>query len=159
MTSVTKPKMYVQLDHRNLQKLVLLYWNCRTNSLRLALCMQVLQVSRIACIYLVERFGSVNSSGVGKPVQMLYILTIYFFSLGASEPRNMAYMNRLGIWGLKTPFREFNNFIQAVERRYISSSLFLYVKKQKQNSLPCHGLECWWLQNVLTCRVGCNALL
>lgn len=36
---------------------------------------------------------------------------------GASEPRNMAYMNRLGIWGHKTPFREFSNFIQAVERR------------------------------------------
>lgn len=29
----------------------------------------------------------------------------------------MAYMNRLGIWGHKTPFREFGNFIQAVERR------------------------------------------
>lgn len=38
-------------------------------------------------------------------------------SPGASEPRNMAYMNRLGIWGHKTPFREFGNFIQAVERR------------------------------------------
>lgn len=38
---------------------------------------------------------------------------------GASEPRNMAYMNRLGIWGPKTPFREFGDFIQAVERRYV----------------------------------------
>jgi hypothetical protein len=37
--------------------------------------------------------------------------------LGASEPRNMAYMNRLGIWGEGTPFREFSDFIQAVERR------------------------------------------
>lgn len=37
--------------------------------------------------------------------------------LGASEPRNMAYMNRLGIWGERTPFREFSDFIQAVERR------------------------------------------
>lgn len=31
----------------------------------------------------------------------------------------MAYMNRLGIWGSKTPFKEFSNFIQAVERRYV----------------------------------------
>lgn len=38
---------------------------------------------------------------------------------GASEPRNMAYMNRLGIWGPKTPFREFGDFIQAVERRSV----------------------------------------
>lgn len=43
---------------------------------------------------------------------------------GASEPRNMAYMNRLGIWGPKTPFREFGNFIQAVERRF-----YFFLKK------------------------------
>lgn len=41
----------------------------------------------------------------------------FSFFLGASEPRNMAYMNRLGIWGEGTPFREFSDFIQAVERR------------------------------------------
>ncbi|XP_033979408.1 protein strawberry notch homolog 1 isoform X2 [Trematomus bernacchii] len=46
---------------------------------------------------------------------------VYASATGASEPRNMAYMNRLGIWGLKTPFREFNNFIQAVERRGVGA--------------------------------------
>ena len=40
-----------------------------------------------------------------------------FCNLGASEPKNMAYMSRLGIWGPGTPFREFSDFIQAVERR------------------------------------------
>jgi hypothetical protein len=29
----------------------------------------------------------------------------------------MAYMTRLGLWGQGTPFPEFNDFIQAVERR------------------------------------------
>ncbi|NWV38774.1 SBNO1 protein, partial [Grantiella picta] len=43
------------------------------------------------------------------------------FLLGASEPRNMAYMNRLGIWGEGTPFREFSDFIQAVERRGVGA--------------------------------------
>ena len=38
--------------------------------------------------------------------------------VGASEPKNMAYMNRLGLWGEGTPFREFSDFIQAVEKRY-----------------------------------------
>ncbi|CDQ79112.1 unnamed protein product [Oncorhynchus mykiss] len=42
---------------------------------------------------------------------------VYASATGASEPRNMAYMSRLGIWGEGTPFREFSNFIQAVERR------------------------------------------
>uniref|UniRef100_A0A1A8GCW5 Protein strawberry notch homolog 1 n=1 Tax=Nothobranchius korthausae TaxID=1143690 RepID=A0A1A8GCW5_9TELE len=46
---------------------------------------------------------------------------VYASATGASEPRNMAYMNRLGIWGLKTPFREFGNFIQAVERRGVGA--------------------------------------
>ncbi len=38
-------------------------------------------------------------------------------------------MNRLGIWGHKTPFREFGNFIQAVERRQVSVlfCVFLFV--------------------------------
>ena len=30
----------------------------------------------------------------------------------------MAYMSCLGIWGPGTPFREFSDFIQAVEKRY-----------------------------------------
>uniref|UniRef100_A0A8D3C8L4 Protein strawberry notch homolog 1 n=1 Tax=Scophthalmus maximus TaxID=52904 RepID=A0A8D3C8L4_SCOMX len=46
---------------------------------------------------------------------------VYASATGASEPRNMAYMNRLGIWGHKTPFREFSNFIQAVERRGVGA--------------------------------------
>lgn len=42
---------------------------------------------------------------------------VSFYHSGASEPKNMAYMSRLGIWGPGTPFREFSDFIQAVERR------------------------------------------
>ncbi|MEJ1282087.1 strawberry notch 1 [Cricetulus griseus] len=48
---------------------------------------------------------------------------VYASATGASEPRNMAYMNRLGIWGEGTPFREFSDFIQAVERRGVLQSL------------------------------------
>lgn len=50
-------------------------------------------------------------------------LSFIVFCVGASEPRNMAYMNRLGIWGEGTPFKEFSNFIQAVERRSVLSHL------------------------------------
>ena len=32
----------------------------------------------------------------------------------------MAYMNRLGIWGSGTPFPEFNDFIQSVEKRSVT---------------------------------------
>lgn len=40
---------------------------------------------------------------------------------GASEPKNMAYMTRLGIWGEGTPFREFSDFISAVEKRGVGA--------------------------------------
>ena len=42
---------------------------------------------------------------------------VYASATGASEPKNMAYMTRLGLWGKGTPFPEFNDFIQAVEKR------------------------------------------
>ncbi|VDK20829.1 unnamed protein product [Taenia asiatica] len=42
---------------------------------------------------------------------------VYASATGATEPRNMAYMTRLGLWGGGTPFKEFNSFIQFIERR------------------------------------------
>lgn len=38
---------------------------------------------------------------------------VYASATGATEPRNMAYMSRLGLWGEGTPFIEFNDFIQV----------------------------------------------
>ncbi|RUS79533.1 hypothetical protein EGW08_012701 [Elysia chlorotica] len=46
---------------------------------------------------------------------------VYASATGASEPKNMAYMTRLGLWGEGTPFREFTDFIQAVERRGVGA--------------------------------------
>ncbi|CAN8016820.1 unnamed protein product [Ixodes persulcatus] len=46
---------------------------------------------------------------------------VYASATGASEPKNMAYMTRLGIWGEGTPFREFSDFISAVEKRGVGA--------------------------------------
>ncbi|XP_055631316.1 protein strawberry notch isoform X2 [Toxorhynchites rutilus septentrionalis] len=46
---------------------------------------------------------------------------VYASATGASEPRNMAYMVRLGIWGRGTPFPGFMDFITAVERRGVGA--------------------------------------
>ncbi|KAK9727917.1 C-terminal domain on Strawberry notch [Popillia japonica] len=46
---------------------------------------------------------------------------VYASATGASEPRNMAYMVRLGLWGEGTPFTEFNDFISAVEKRGVGA--------------------------------------
>lgn len=42
---------------------------------------------------------------------------VYASATGASEPRNMAYMTRLGMWGKGSAFLEFMDFINAVEKR------------------------------------------
>lgn len=44
---------------------------------------------------------------------------VYCSATGASEPKNMAYMSRLGIWGKGTQFNTFQDFIKAVERRCV----------------------------------------
>lgn len=49
---------------------------------------------------------------------------VYASATGASEPRNMAYMVRLGMWGQGTPFESFNDFINAVEKRCVFTFQF-----------------------------------
>ena len=46
---------------------------------------------------------------------------IYASATGASEPKHMAYMVRLGIWGPGSPFRDFNEFLGAVEKRGVGA--------------------------------------
>jgi hypothetical protein len=46
---------------------------------------------------------------------------VYASATGATEPRNMAYMTRLGLWGSERPFPEFKDFITAVEKRGIGA--------------------------------------
>lgn len=46
---------------------------------------------------------------------------VYASATGATEPRNMAYMTRLGLWGEGTPFRQFSDFINTVERRGVGA--------------------------------------
>lgn len=51
---------------------------------------------------------------------------VYASATGASEPRNMAYMVRLGLWGQGTPFTTFSDFITAVEKRYYHIVIHYY---------------------------------
>ncbi|XP_052850859.1 protein strawberry notch homolog 1 [Drosophila gunungcola] len=46
---------------------------------------------------------------------------VYASATGASEPRNMAYMVRLGLWGPGTAYPEFYEFVNAVEKRGIGA--------------------------------------
>ncbi|XP_074524049.1 strawberry notch homolog 2b isoform X2 [Halichoeres trimaculatus] len=46
---------------------------------------------------------------------------VYASATGASEPKNMIYMSRLGIWGEGTPFKIFEDFLHAIEKRGVGA--------------------------------------
>ncbi|KAH9419908.1 Protein strawberry notch 2 [Dermatophagoides pteronyssinus] len=46
---------------------------------------------------------------------------VYASATGATEPKNMGYMTRLGIWGPGTPFEDFNQFVAMVEKRGVGA--------------------------------------
>ncbi|XP_047192546.1 protein strawberry notch homolog 2 isoform X2 [Scophthalmus maximus] len=46
---------------------------------------------------------------------------VYASATGASEPKNMIYMSRLGIWGEGTPFRTFEDFLHTIEKRGVGA--------------------------------------
>merc|ERR1719193_2359005 len=71
-------------------------------------------------------------SGAGKPTKTGQTVlelqnklpkarVVYASATGASEPKHMAYMVRLGIWGPGSPFRDFNDFLGAVKKRGVGA--------------------------------------
>ncbi|XP_025920574.1 protein strawberry notch homolog 2 isoform X1 [Apteryx rowi] len=67
-----------------------------------------------------------NSTKMGKAVLDLQnklprARVVYASATGASEPKNMIYMSRLGIWGEGTPFRAFDEFLHAIEKRGVGA--------------------------------------
>ncbi|KFD58403.1 hypothetical protein M514_00629 [Trichuris suis] len=70
--------------------------------------------------------GSSRPTKTGKTVMELQTSLpkariVYASATGATEPRHMAYMTRLGLWGEGRAFPDFNSFISAVERRGVGA--------------------------------------
>ena len=42
---------------------------------------------------------------------------VYCSATGVTDVKNMAYMDRLGLWGHGTPFRDFSMFVESITRR------------------------------------------
>nr|XP_033812612.1 protein strawberry notch homolog 2 isoform X2 [Geotrypetes seraphini] len=67
-----------------------------------------------------------SSTKMGKAVldlqnKLPLARVVYASATGASEPKNMIYMSRLGIWGSGTPFRTFDEFLHAIEKRGVGA--------------------------------------
>lgn len=87
---------------------------------------------------LLPKAGTTGSSLIGKCVVELQrelpkSRVVYASATGATEPRNMAYMERLGIWGRGTAFNEFVDFLNVVERRGVGA-MELVAMDMKVNS-------------------------
>ncbi|XP_004688987.1 PREDICTED: protein strawberry notch homolog 2 isoform X2 [Condylura cristata] len=67
-----------------------------------------------------------SSTKMGKAVldlqnKLPLARVVYASATGASEPRNMIYMSRLGIWGEGTSFHTFEDFLHAIEKRGVGA--------------------------------------
>ncbi len=79
-----------------------------------------------------HRAKNLCPTGAGKPTKTgLTVLElqqrlpkariVYASATGASEPKHMAYMVRLGIWGPGSPFPNFDAFLKGVEKRGVGA--------------------------------------
>uniref|UniRef100_A0AC34R1C4 Uncharacterized protein n=1 Tax=Panagrolaimus sp. JU765 TaxID=591449 RepID=A0AC34R1C4_9BILA len=100
---------------------------------------------------LVSKAGNSGSSLIGRTVLDLQrslpkARVVYASATGATEPRNMAYMERLGIWGPGTAFQDFGAFLNVVERRGMGAMELVAMDMKRRGlyiarQLSFHGVD------------------
>ena len=61
---------------------------------------------------------------------------------GASEPRNLGYMERLGLWGEGTPsFSSFSDFLEAVGGRGVGALELVAMDMKARGMFVCRTLS------------------
>eukprot|EP00667_Euglena_gracilis_P001088 EG_transcript_1088 len=91
--------------------------------------------------------GSENASTkVSKAVMRLQNLlpkarVVYCSATGVAEIHNMAYMERLGLWGAGTPFRDFESFEQSFSKRGVGALEMLAVEMKLAGMYVSRGLS------------------
>ena len=64
------------------------------------------------------------------------------FAAGASEPRNLSYMDRLGLWGEGTPaFPQFSQFLEAVGGRGVGALELVAMDMKARGMYVCRTLS------------------
>lgn len=66
---------------------------------------------------------------------------VYCSATGASEPRNMGYMTRLGLWGLGTDFPNFQAFLGALEKRGVGALELVAMDMKARGMYVCRTLS------------------
>lgn len=66
---------------------------------------------------------------------------VYCSATGASEPRNMGYMARLGLWGVGTDFPNFQAFLGALEKRGVGALELVAMDMKARGMYVCRTLS------------------
>ncbi|KAE9592810.1 putative chromatin regulator PHD family [Lupinus albus] len=66
---------------------------------------------------------------------------VYCSATGASEPRNMGYMVRLGLWGAGTSFSEFREFLGALDRGGVGALELVAMDMKARGMYLCRTLS------------------
>lgn len=66
---------------------------------------------------------------------------VYCSATGISQPSNMGYMTRLGLWGPGTSFSAFPNFLDAVDRGGIGMSELVAMHLRRMGGYLCRTLS------------------
>jgi hypothetical protein len=66
---------------------------------------------------------------------------VYCSATGASEPRNMGYMARLGLWGSGTDFPHFSAFLGALEKRGVGALELVAMDMKTRGMYVCRTLS------------------
>ncbi|GAB4836724.1 udp-glycosyltransferase [Ancistrocladus abbreviatus] len=66
---------------------------------------------------------------------------VYCSATGASEPRNMGYMVRLGLWGLGTSFTDFREFLGALEKGGVGALELVAMDMKARGMFVCRTLS------------------
>ncbi|EPS61977.1 hypothetical protein M569_12816, partial [Genlisea aurea] len=66
---------------------------------------------------------------------------IYCSATGASEPRNMGYMIRLGLWGPGTSFAEFNDFLATMDKGGVGALELVAMDMKARGMYVCRTLS------------------
>eukprot|EP00268_Persea_americana_P026498 TRINITY_DN2591_c1_g1_i1.p1 TRINITY_DN2591_c1_g1~~TRINITY_DN2591_c1_g1_i1.p1 ORF type:complete len:1271 (-),score=272.64 TRINITY_DN2591_c1_g1_i1:376-4122(-) len=66
---------------------------------------------------------------------------VYCSATGASEPRNLGYMVRLGLWGLGTCFSDFHNLLGALEKGGVGALELVAMDMKARGMYVCRTLS------------------
>eukprot|EP00850_Spirogloea_muscicola_P007218 SM000036S13262 [mRNA] locus=s36:226900:240784:+ [translate_table: standard] len=87
-----------------------------------------------------------NSTRTGEAVLELQAKlpgarVVYCSATGASEPRNLGYMVRLGLWGAGTDFPDFLAFLSALEKRGVGALELIAMDMKARGMYVCRTLS------------------